>query len=251
MKISAIMPTYNRQDCIWLPLEAMISQTFKNWELFILDDGSSEPYEEYIEMILDDIGTKYKRTEMLDHYVYSLDISTIYLYRLKHHGHPSPVRNFAMDKLTGDLVCFRDDDGYWDATYLEKMSKPFLTKDVIMTYCYRHISRFKSLFEFKRLYNNNFSTTHGLIYNPEHVGGGNFKAGADTGDIMLKTEIFKKTGGFGSPEETGGQEDCVLWKKVLSTYPNGKVVEIGEALNYYIWHQAELPNRTIPKKRGE
>jgi hypothetical protein len=43
----------------------------------------------------------------------------------------------------------------------------------------------------------------------------------------------------------------VLWKKVLSTYPNGKVVEIGEALNYYIWHQAELPNRTIPKKRGE
>lgn len=259
MKISVIMPTYNRHDCIWLPLEAMVKQTFKNWEMFIIDDGSDESYVGYLDAVLEDMGVKYEKTDTLEKHVYAIDTlekhvyamdtSVIYLYELKYQGHPALVRNFAKDKLTGDLVCFRDDDGYWDKTFLEKMSKPFLTKDVIMTYCYRNISHFRSLYDFKRIYDQtpNFPDEHGANYDPQHMGEGDFNAGADTGDVMLRTDVFQEVGGFGTPAQTGGQEDFVLWKAVMGRYHDKQAVPIREVLNYYIWHKAGVPNRTVPE----
>ncbi|MHC4184282.1 MAG: hypothetical protein ACYSR0_13125, partial [Planctomycetota bacterium] len=219
------------------------------WEWHIVDDGSDEPYDGYIDAVLEDMSIKYEKRNTLDRRVYAVDTSVIYLYEIEHQGHPAPVRNFPMDRLTGDLVCFRDDDGYWDKMFLEKMSKPFLTKDTIMTYCYRNITRFRGLYDFKRIYDNtpNFPDKHGANYNPQYEGDGNFKAGADTGDVMLRTDVFNEVSGFGSPDETHGQEDLFLWWAIFARYPGAKVIEIGEVLNYYIWHQASIPNRTIPK----
>lgn len=48
MKISIIMPTYNDKDSIIETFDSVINQTYKNWELIIIDDGSTDKTEEVI-----------------------------------------------------------------------------------------------------------------------------------------------------------------------------------------------------------
>jgi len=243
------MPTYNRQDCIWLPLESLLDQTHDDWELFIIDDGSDEPYDDYLEMLLEEKYNWHESGEtniedaVFDYYKIGFK-KEILLYRSKHFGHPSPVRNLALNWIEGDLICFRDDDGYWDPKYLELMSKPFEDPAVIMTYCNRNISHFPSLY----LFNPQKAISHGANYRLKYNGKGKFEHGADTGDIMVRTDIFKQVGGFDSPEQTGGQEDKVLWQKIGGQFPDGKVIHVDQVLNYYIWHNSKFPNRTTPKE---
>ena len=39
---SIIIPTYNREDKLDIPIKSILNQQFKNWELIIIDDGSSD-----------------------------------------------------------------------------------------------------------------------------------------------------------------------------------------------------------------
>ncbi len=49
MKISVIMPTYNDSDSIVETLDSLKNQTYNNWELIIIDDGSSDNTKEIVE----------------------------------------------------------------------------------------------------------------------------------------------------------------------------------------------------------
>ena len=40
--VSIIIPTYNRANLIGETLDSIISQTYKNWECIVVDDGSSD-----------------------------------------------------------------------------------------------------------------------------------------------------------------------------------------------------------------
>jgi len=48
MKISVIMPTYNDSDSIVETLDSLKNQTYNNWELIIIDDGSSDNTKEIV-----------------------------------------------------------------------------------------------------------------------------------------------------------------------------------------------------------
>jgi len=45
------MPTYNRKDCIKNAIDSLLVQTYKNFELIVVDDGSTDGTEEYLEEI--------------------------------------------------------------------------------------------------------------------------------------------------------------------------------------------------------
>ena len=47
-KISVLMPTYNDGDSIIETLDSLINQTYKNWQLIIIDDGSTDDTKEVI-----------------------------------------------------------------------------------------------------------------------------------------------------------------------------------------------------------
>lgn len=46
--ISIIIPTYNRANQIKRPLQSILEQTYKNWEIIIVDDASSDNTEAII-----------------------------------------------------------------------------------------------------------------------------------------------------------------------------------------------------------
>jgi len=58
-KISIIIPIYNGEDCIKGAIESVLVQTYKNWEMIIVDDGSKDHTSEIIKPYLTDKRIKY------------------------------------------------------------------------------------------------------------------------------------------------------------------------------------------------
>lgn len=98
-QISIIMPTYNRAQLIAESVESIRNQTFANWELLIMDDGSDDNTEEVISQLNDYriLFHKYGRT-----------------------GHVSWLKNMGIQMARANLIAFTDSDDLWERTKLEK-----------------------------------------------------------------------------------------------------------------------------------
>lgn len=93
------MPTYNRGHLIGETIESIRSQTFGNWELLIMDDGSDDGTEDVIAQINDE---------------------RICFFKGPRTGHVSKLKNMAMERSRGTLIAFIDSDDLWASTKLEK-----------------------------------------------------------------------------------------------------------------------------------
>ncbi|MBK7307258.1 MAG: glycosyltransferase family 2 protein [Chitinophagaceae bacterium] len=98
-KISIIMPTYNRAHLIGETVDSIRNQTFTNWELLIMDDGSDDNTEKIIEQYNDD---------------------RIQFYKGGRTGAVSKLKNTAIKIARGELIAFIDSDDLWHSTKLEK-----------------------------------------------------------------------------------------------------------------------------------
>ena len=57
--ISVIIPCYNRANVISAAIDSVINQTFQEWELIIVDDGSTDNSKDIISSFLSDERIKY------------------------------------------------------------------------------------------------------------------------------------------------------------------------------------------------
>lgn len=99
MKVSVVIPTYNRAYIIRDALESALVQTYRNFEIIIVDDGSSDNTREIVESYRSD-KIRYVRHE-------------------KNRG-CSAACNTGIAEATGDLVGFLDSDDCWMPEYLER-----------------------------------------------------------------------------------------------------------------------------------
>jgi glycosyltransferase involved in cell wall biosynthesis len=97
--VSIVMPTYNSAAFISETIESIRNQSFKNWELIIIDDGSDDGTTEIIEQLKDERITCYKE---------------------KHSGIISKVRKMGVGKASAALIAFMDSDDLWADTKLEE-----------------------------------------------------------------------------------------------------------------------------------
>ena len=100
-KISIIIPVYKAEKSISKCIESVISQTYSNWELLLIDDGSPD----ISGVICDGYASKDVR---------------IKVFHVKNGG-PSNARNIGLEKATGKYVCFIDSDDWVESTYLEHL----------------------------------------------------------------------------------------------------------------------------------
>ncbi|PKA82119.1 glycosyltransferase involved in cell wall biosynthesis [Ulvibacter sp. MAR_2010_11] len=98
--VSVIIPTYNRPAYLKEALDSVVDQTFTNFEILVVDDGSNVNYAE-------DICKNY--------------LKCTYLY--KPNGGLSSARNFGVRNAKGSLIAFLDDDDFWRTDKLEKQVK--------------------------------------------------------------------------------------------------------------------------------
>ncbi len=108
MKYSIIIPVYNRPDEADELLQSLTLQTVKDFEVIIVEDGSSIPCK-----------------HIADKYADVLDVK----YFLKENGGPGPARNFGVSHAQGDYVLILDSDcvipqGYLAAVEAELKANP-------------------------------------------------------------------------------------------------------------------------------
>lgn len=99
-KVSVIMPVYNSEKSIKNAIESVISQTYQNWELIIVNDGSTD-----------------KTLEICNEYKDNLKIKII----SKENGGPSSARNLGISQSNGKYIMFIDSDDTYENTIIEKM----------------------------------------------------------------------------------------------------------------------------------
>lgn len=106
--VSIITPTYNSENYISDMLSSVVSQTYTDWELIIVDDHSSDRSVNTIK--------KYCRTD-----------SRIKLIKLNKRSGPAFARNTAIKVAKGRYLAFLDSDDYWGNNFL-KYSLKFIKK---------------------------------------------------------------------------------------------------------------------------
>jgi len=106
MKFSIITPTYNDCESIVETLDTIVEQTYKNWELWIVDDGSTDNTKIIVE--------EYKKSHN--------NCNINYIYQ-ENQDQLNAILN-VIDKLTGDYVyILHSDDLFVDSTILERVNK--------------------------------------------------------------------------------------------------------------------------------
>ena len=98
---TVIIPTYNRVDKLPVCLDSALSQTFTNFEIVIIDDGSTDNTDK---MILENYND-----------------SRIYYFWQKGSGSPANPRNQGIRKARGVWVSFLDSDDLWYPEKLESV----------------------------------------------------------------------------------------------------------------------------------
>lgn len=95
--VSVIITTYNRDTYLEEAIKSVCSQTYRNIEILVIDDGSKMRYGEIF-------CKQYKNCS----------------YYYKDNGGLSSARNFGISKAKGEYVAFLDDDDLWTLNKLEK-----------------------------------------------------------------------------------------------------------------------------------
>ncbi len=108
MFISIIIPTYNEEKYIGKCFESLKKQSYENFEIVIVDDGSTDKTKEIVQ--------KYKK---------------IKLFGGKHKG-TAFSRNLGAGKAKGEILIFIDADMTFDKYYLENLIKPILKNEKII-----------------------------------------------------------------------------------------------------------------------
>lgn len=112
--VSIITPTYNCGKFIEETIQSVECQTYKNWEMIIVDDCSTDNTEEIV--------NKYVKLN-----------SKIKYYKLEKNSGAAVARNKAMELASGDYIAFLDSDDLWTSNKIEmqlrymKKNKYFFT----------------------------------------------------------------------------------------------------------------------------
>lgn len=100
MKISAIIPVYNAEKTVSKTIESIVNQSYKNIEIIIVDDGSSDGSAG----VCQEWVTRDKRIKLYE----------------KENAGVSGARNFGMQHCTGEFLLFIDADDYLVSEAIEK-----------------------------------------------------------------------------------------------------------------------------------
>ena len=203
-RFSIIVPLYNKAPYIRRALESITSQTFKDWECIIVDDGSTD---ESLS-IVQEVKSKEPGAESIN------------IMHQKNAG-VATARNNGVAACHGECVCFLDADDWWEPTFLEEMDRLIAEYPDAGLYASNYIY-YKPGKTHVAL-----SLPRGYINYPEaYLQSSSMPVW--TGATCMPRKVFDEMGGFPMGIKLG--EDFLLWAKTALHYP---VVCSEKPLAYY------------------
>ncbi|HOS82944.1 MAG TPA: glycosyltransferase [Methanolinea sp.] len=205
--VSIIIPTYNRASFLIRAIESIFDQTYKNYEIIIIDDGSTDSTK--------DIMSKY--------------LNNVNYIRILHSGIPAIARNIGIKHSKGEYIAFLDSDDYWCKDKLKKQLKLFNKNKNLGLVCsnaYKINENSKNIY-FPKKRDNIKKSIFDLIED-------NFVI---TSSCIIRKNILQSSGLFCEQNYLKGIEDYDLWLRI------GLISEINyieEPLCYYTIHNKQL-----------
>ena len=126
-KVSIIIPTFNRLPFLVEAIKSVQRQTYRDYELIIVDDGSTDGTKAYLESLTNE--SEVLRPRLSIYYQPPLR----YVFQ-KNRG-VSSARNNGILSSKGEFICFLDSDDQWHKTKLEKQMQ-VLESDPTQVACY-------------------------------------------------------------------------------------------------------------------
>lgn len=187
--VSVIIPVYNRRDFLERALDSVEAQVYRNYEIVIADDGSTDETKEYLKTI--------------QHKYISLN----------HTGKPGHVRNMGFLASKGEYIAFLDSDDQWKPEKLTAQIEFFTHHPDILISHTREIwqRRGKIISQKKQQHKR-----QGYIFNDALI-----KCIIGPSTVMLKRELFKDSGMFNPGLEIA--EDYDLWLRITAQHPVGYI----------------------------
>lgn len=173
LNYSLIIPIYNRPDEIDELLESLTKQSFKKFDVWIIEDGSSIPCK--------DVCDKYSK---------ELDLKYIF----KENSGPGPSRNFGMEKATGNYYIIFDSDCIIPPEYMQEVDT-FLQNKYVDCFggpdaAHESFSNTQKSINYAMT---SFFTTGGIRGGGEKLG----KFQPRSFNMGISKQAFDKVGGFG------------------------------------------------------
>lgn len=218
-KISVIVPCYNAANTIKMSLESLENQTFKDFEVIIIDDGSEDE-------TLDIIRIYKKRKKM--------EINLI----KQSHGGVSRARNKGLEAAKGKYIAFLDADDEYMAEFLEVLYSSIGDKDI--AFCKYVFVKPKEKYQFnvgtlvKRWLDKNEMFNIFYHKRTEHV---LFWGGLYRKDIIKQFEIV-------FPNEIKYGEDSQFLATYIYHCRNGGVYVENEMYKYVLQESSVTHNKT-------
>lgn len=106
-RVSVIIPTYNRSCRVKEAIESVLQQSYTDFEVLVIDDGSTDYTRSVVKRFSDE--------------------RIRYFY--KDNGGQSSARNLGLIKARGDYVAYLDEDDLWLSGYLENIVRQLDTKE--------------------------------------------------------------------------------------------------------------------------
>jgi len=185
---SIILPTFNSHDYLRNAINSIISQTFKEWELIIIDNYSSD-------------GTK--------NLIKSYRDSRIKFFQIRNRGIISKSRNFGIKKSYSKWLCFIDSDDTWHANKLEIVKNYIDQHNYDLFYHNLEFSNKKFFFFKKKIADKNNKLSKPIF--KEFIKNGN---GIGQSSVVVKKKLIEKIGLTSESNEIFAWSDFDTWLKV-------------------------------------
>lgn len=215
MLVSIILVTYNASKFIEAAINSVLNQTYKNIELIIIDDGSSDNTKD---IVLKFVNEKVK-----------------YFYKV-HTGNVGNLRNYALDIAVGEYVAFIDSDDIWVEKKIEVQLQKIEEYDIVCSNA-TIINESQGVVNknyFKEINNDFIIKLSDLVYK-------NFII---TSSVLLKKKILLEKYKFESILGFRG-EDYKLWLELSEDY---KIIFINKDLVLYRIHEDNLSFKSIDER---
>lgn len=193
---SIIIPLYNKEHFIHDTINSALMQSFNNFEIIVVDDGSTDNGLKKVKQIKD---------------------SRIKLFSIKNSG-VSFARNYGITKANADYIVFLDADDYWYPNHLENIES--LRKKV------PNCGLYACAYE-KKYRSNTIPSIYKNIPKEEHWKGrvddffesSVVNAIAWTSAVMVPKKVLSTVGNFDEKITLGAGEDTDLWIRIALNYP--------------------------------
>ncbi|MDC0539530.1 glycosyltransferase [Candidatus Pelagibacter sp.] len=198
-KFSVIIGTYNCKKFLKIAILSVLKQSFKDFELIIVDDGSTDGSQKLIK----ELASKDKRIRFFFH--------------KKNSGKDSVPKNFGIRKSRGKYICFLDSDDVWNPEKLQEQNSHLKDSTIMLCTSCEYINekgkRYTGFFMhyFRKFLQKKFFSTGFVsfyMYNPVIFS-----------SVLIKAKIIKKYM-LNENSELVGIIDLELWLRIFKDEKN-------------------------------